>query len=704
MVGPHYAFQLEHQIDKKSHVRHGGMPGSIARQVGAPVIHYDGDTKVPRGGGHHGAQSLGSMGIYGALAAGLNNNLREMQTLKSDQAQALEVWGALNSGDRIPAPKVPFVYEKFKAMLTTMGVDVRKEGAEVRLVPRTDAETRALSRGEIKKPNLTIRGKDDEPEKGGLFDRTVTGGPAGTHWGHIELVEPMPNPVYSKAIALTLGLDARFPDKSILKELQTKGKGPRAFHERLKKIDLDKELAATKKALQDPKVKGSQLDKMNFKYKALKTIKDAGKHPSEVWSMKAVPVMPPAFRPQGTLPDGTLKNNPLNDLYKRVGMLNLSLQKSEGRVPYQSNLDARAAMFEELQNLFGTTPKGKKVLDNDSRSSKKMEKGKPLPGIIHMMSGDQPKDGFFQDKMIGKKQDYTSRATIVADPNLSVDEIGVPRKIALELYRPFVARRLMAVTQDPLKANKMISQKDPMAIKALEKELEDRPVLMKRDPVLHQYGLVGQRVKLTKSPAIKVSPLILPPIGGDVDGDQVALMVPLSQESVEEARRVMPSQRPLSDSSGDVLFKPANESSLALYRMSLPRGNKRALKFKDQKGLEKAFQENKVALNDVVQVAGVGQTTLGRMRIAKIVPDEYKKEVLTDLKSAFTKKKQAEILKKTAKERPKHFVQLADNMSRLGFKMAYESGHTVTLADLEPLREQRGALTVSYTHLRAHET
>jgi DNA-directed RNA polymerase subunit beta' len=677
-VGPHYVFQLEHQIDKKTHVRSGGMSFS---QTGAPKLPYDTDTKQPRDG----AQSLGVLGMYGALAAGLHNNLREMQTLKSDQDQALEVWGAITNGDRLPAPRVPFVYHKFEAMLKTLGVDTKKEGAGTRLIPRTDAETRTMSRGEIKKPNLSIRGKDDQPEKGGLFDRTVTGGPGGKHWGHIELIEPVPNPIYSKAIALTLGLDARQPDSALLKIMQEKGKGPRYLYEQLKKIDVDKELKKTKSLIDDPKTKGATLDKLTFKYKALKNLKDAGKHPADIWAMKAVPVLPPVFRPQGTLPDGTLKNNPLNELYKRVGMLNESLKKSGDRIPYNANIDARAALYSELQNLFGTTPKGKKVLD----TGRGRNKGKPLPGVVHMLAGEQPKDGFFQKKMVGKKQDYTARATIVADPNLSVEEIGIPEKIAIELFRPMVARRLLPLTRDPMQAHKLISQKDPMAVRALEQELEDRPVIMKRDPVLHQYGLVAQKVKLTKSSAIRMSPLILPPVGGDIDGDTVALFAPLTNEAVEEARKILPSQRMLSDSSGEVLYKPANESALALYRTSLPRGNKRALRFASQKEVEAAFKANRVALNDVVTVAGIGETTLGRLRIAHIVPEAHRAQILTDLKTPFDKKFQDKVLKETAKEHPKHFLEMADNLSRLGFRMAYESGHTITLQDLEPLRKQR---------------
>lgn len=516
-VGPHYAFQLEHQIDKKTHVRSGGPDLTM---FDAPKLHYDNSTKVPRGGGHAGAQSLGSLGIYSALASGLHNNLREMATLKTDQAQARELWGALSNGDRVPAPRIPFVMRKFEALLTGLGVNVEKTGSSIRLMPRSDEEVKKLSRGEIKRPTRLIRGKDDKPEPGGLFDPHITGGPAGQHWGHIELVEPMPNPVYERAIAHTLGIKqsdihqiiegkAKLPDGSY---------GGKAIREALSAINIDKALAETSAQLKDPKLKGSDLNKAHFRYHALKTVKESGKNLAEAWTLKNVPVLPPVFRPLSTLPDGTIKNDPLNGLYKRLGMVNDSLKAGESKVPYNSTLDARAGLYAELGNLFGTVPKGKKALDLDVRGTKE-DPNKKLPGIIHMLSGEQPKDGFFQDKMIEKKQDYTARATIVADPSLSVEEIGLPKKIGLELLRPMVAKRLTDARISPEEAHRMISHQHPTAVKALEKELEHRPLLMKRDPVLHQYGLVAQRAKVTDSPAIKLSPLILPPLGADVDGD-----------------------------------------------------------------------------------------------------------------------------------------------------------------------------------------
>lgn len=687
-AGPHYAFQLVHQIDKKSHVRHGG---GYIKQTGMPMIRYD-NNMVPRGGGHTGAQSLGSLGVYGALAAGLRDNLREMQTSKSDYSQAQEVWGALNTGDLLPPPQVPFVYNKFKNLLNATGVNVDKVGSQIRLVPRTDRETQALSRGEIKKPQLTVRAKDMAPDKDGLFDPQITGGKSGQHWGHIRLAESMPNPLFEDSIANTLGV--RKPEIEEIvggkAELGKYGSGGKAIRNALKDIDVDSEMQATKKIVDDPKTKGRDLALANSKYKALRNLKDNDLKPDEAWTMQNVPVLPPLYRPHYELPDGSVRVDPLNQLYRKLGMVNDSLRRGEKEgVPYNATLDTRRGLYSGMKELFGTTPKSKKALDVDFTGKREVP-GRELPGVLHMISGEQPKDGFFQDKLIGKKQDYTARSTIVADPGLGVDEIGVPKKIGLELFRPLLARRLGAMGMDPIQAHTEITKRTPSAVSALERESKDRPVLIKRDPVLHSYGLVGQNMKLTDSPAIKVSPLILPPIGGDVDGDTVAMMLPLSRESVEETKRLLPSQRPIGEATGDVMYKPTNESALALYRGSLPR-RKTNHRFNTLDEAEKAFRDNKIEFNDVVTL-GQDKTTLGRARIAEVVPDQFRSDVLKDLDKPFDKKRMNEVLDYTAKKMPKNFEEVASGLSRLGFKQAYESGHSITLGDLEPLREGRDAL------------
>ena len=393
-AGPHYVFQLEHQIDKKTHVRSGGPSQKIFE---GPKLMYDQDTGIPRGGGHHGAQSLGSLGIGAALASGLHDNLREMQTLKADEPQAREVWGALMNGMLLPPPKVPFAYKRFEAMLQGLGVNLEKTGTSLRMIPRTDAETRALSRGVIKKPTLSIRAKDDAPQPGGIFDVGITGGPgaAGQHWGHIELVESIPHPVYAIPVAAALGIKEHdIPDILAGKKNINGVVGPKAFQKGLAAINVDKEIKRLQGVLADPKVKETQLHQANQQFKALRMLKEGGKSPQDAWMIKAVPVLPPVYRPLATMPDGTIRSNPLNALYRRVGMVNESLERGQKiGVPWDASLDARAGLYQEVSNLFGTTPKGKKALDLDMRGTKE-DRSKKLPGIIHMIAGRQPQGWF----------------------------------------------------------------------------------------------------------------------------------------------------------------------------------------------------------------------------------------------------------------------------------------------------------------------
>lgn len=694
-TGPHYVFQLEHQIDKKTHVRHGG---GYLKSAGIPAIAYD-TNLVPRGGGKSGAQSLGSLGIYGALAAGLKQNLGEMQTLKSDQPQAEALWAALSNGHPIPPPEVPFVYKKFGALLQGAGVRLDKQGSMLRLVPQTDEETLKWAggkRGEVTKPSLTVAAKNMTPKNGGIFDTEIFGHDK-QRWGYIKLASPLPNPVFAAAITAILDLpDKRSPAKnleSILSgETKLHGKsGGEALRHALSSIDMDAEMKRLRTKIDDPKVKDSELNTAVFALKSLRALKEHGKTPATAYTMEYLPVLPTIYRPFQAGEDQQDRIDPLNQLYRRVGMVNDTLkeQKNLG-IPSKRLHRSEADLFNEMKNLFGTTPKGKKALDIDFKGEEIKKGGRYLPGILHTIAGDSPKDGFFQDRVIGKKQDYTARATIVADPTLGPDEVGVPKKIAFELFRPMVGHALVKMGMDPFQAQKEISNRSSLAESALRTEIATRPVLLKRDPVLHQYGIIGQHVRLTDSRAVQVSPLVLPPINGDIDGDTVALMLPITDGAVKEVYKLLPSRRPLSVSTGELLHRPTNESALSLYRMSLKKRDTK-LTYPTQADAEKDFLAGKLHLDDGVQIAGQ-HTTLGRARLASIIPEKYRHQVLTDLSAPVTPKFVTEMLRDTAKNHPNEFGPLASRVTQLGFKMAYESGHTVRLSDLEPLRAERGKI------------
>jgi DNA-directed RNA polymerase subunit beta' len=702
-VGPHYVFQLEHQVDKKTHVRHGGF----YLKDHAPMIQYD-TNLVPRGGDASGAQSLGSLGVYGALAAGLRQNLGEMTTLKSDRPQAEALWEALANGKSLPPPQVPFVYQKFEALLHGAGLNTEKRGNQIQIMPLTDKEVlaRAGKHARVTDPSATVMAKNMKPESGGLFDTRIFGADK-QNWGYIELAEPMPNPVFAKTVVNLLNIkggdakranEGQLIQKVIAGELTVHGKsGGQAIRDALAKIDIDKEMKKLRTQMDDPKVKGADLNRVTSTYKALATLKEQGKTPMEAYTLKYMPVIPPIYRPfQENTDGGQDRIDPLNQLYRRLGMVNTSLEKSKAEgIPHKRLLKTQADLFQEMQNLIGTTPKGKKALDIDFQG--KEVKGRHLPGILHTIAGESPKDGFFQNRVISKKQDYTARATIVADPGLGADEVGVPKKIAFELFRPLVAHRLTQMGMNPFEAQKEISNRTPTAEAMLQKEIESRPVLMKRDPVLHQYGIIGQKVKLTDSQAVKVSPLVLPPIGGDIDGDAVALMLPISHEAVQEVNKLLPSNRSMSASTGEALFSPTNEALLALYRMSLPK-KQTSHSFSTKEEAEKAFLDNKINLDDVVTVGGK-RTTLGRARIAQMVPTKYRDKILTDLQAPVTKKFVSELLRDVARNEPAHFGSLTQNITQLGFKMAYESGHTVRLSDLEPHRAERAKVVAQARQL-----
>ena len=193
-VGKQYTLKLQHQVGKKMSAR--------SRDA------YDRNL-IPRGGGQHGAQSLGALGTYAMLAHGATENLREFQTIKSDKAQggdSDELWAAIQAGEKLPPPRPTFAYKKFLGYMNAMGVNVEKDGNSLNLLPLTDKQTLNMSSGEIKDGGRMVKTKNLEPEKGGLFDPESTGGMGGTKWSHIKLKEPMPNPLFQKAIMSVTGM------------------------------------------------------------------------------------------------------------------------------------------------------------------------------------------------------------------------------------------------------------------------------------------------------------------------------------------------------------------------------------------------------------------------------------------------------------------------------------------------------------------
>lgn len=494
LVGDQYMLKLHHTADKKL----------LARSRDA----YD-SNMIPKGGGDHSGQSMEAYSLYALLAHNARENLREMQSYKSDLNETF--WSQLQAGEALSPPKIPFAYKKFEGYLKGMGVDVQKEGNQLILAPMTDAQitSRTFSNGEIRDPTKMIRGKDNRPEVGGLFDPKITGtawpqGKLGDKWSHITLAERMPNPVFSKAVTSLLGLkEASIPKILGGHETLHDKTGPEAIVSALKNINVESELKKLESTVQN--LKGQRLDATNKRIKYLRALKQSGLRPDEAYTLKHVPVIPPVMRPISVQDNGDLRYNDINGLYKNLGATNHQLKTFDESLPPEEKSDLRKELYAGLQGLMLTgAPSHEKFLN----------------GIMKTISGKVAKEGFFQSKVIGKRQDLSMRGVIVPEPSLSLDQVGLPRKAAMEIYKPFVVQRLRRNEITPLQAQEMIRKNDPMALKALELEVEERPVLLKRDPVLHRGSLQAFYPKLMDGKTIKIHPLVTGPFNADFDGDQ----------------------------------------------------------------------------------------------------------------------------------------------------------------------------------------
>lgn len=507
-VGNPYILKLFKQGTVNFSVRQGG-PGQP----------YDANMQPLKAGGEEAAKSMDLLTVYSMLSHGARANLREMSSIKSNQND--EFWKALKSGQQMPPPKAPFVYDKFMGYLKGAGVNVEKEGTKLTLTPFTDAQVRGMSNGEIKKP-LFYRGKDIkkdvEPMKGGFFDPIITGGIKGSKWAHVELKEPVINPVFENAARKLTGLGGKFDEIMAGKlflgadgKLSKDGKGltgGRAMEALLKKIDVDKEIAAlTKKA---EKATGSVLDDMNKRLRYLKALKDNKMSPNEAYMRKVLPVVPPSFRPLYPLPDGNITTSDVNILYQNTGVLNEMMKLDVmDLLPEEEKADLRKDLYEHVKGVSGLTDLN--------------IKGRVRDGFISEIkggSGGQPKEGFFISKMLSKKQDFVGRGTIIPEPDLGVDEVGLPEEMAWKLFEPFVVRELKNHGKNPLQAKEEIKAKTPLAKKALEIVMRDRHVLLNRAPSLHKFSIMAFKPQITAGRAIKIPPLVVSGFNADFDGDE----------------------------------------------------------------------------------------------------------------------------------------------------------------------------------------
>jgi len=646
LTGKQYMLKLVHQVEKKGAVRSGmSLPGTDPES-------YDRNLQ-PTGGGHHGGQSMGSLGMYAMLAHGAKANIREMQTYKSEgpdpapaeakkwKSQHNEVWQAIQNGSPLPPPKPSFAFSKFNDYLKASGVNMEKNGHRFVLTPMTDKQIRDMSAGKLPKPDRKLSYKLDKdgnpmPVKGGLFDERITGGHDGKNWSHIELAEPIPNPVFEAPVRALTGLTQKqFNDVMAGRAGVTPGgaftdnpraglTGGHAIKSMLKKVDVQADLERAKAELKStPKTK---VDATLKKVKYLEALNRTGHTAEEAYILHNLPVIPPKLRPVSILPDGSLNEADLNGLYSDFGQLNAQMGDPviRNKLPEERKANLRGAYYDGVKALMGIG-----IAHKDQKQK----------GLLNQIHGPEPKKGFFQKTLMNRRQDLTMRSTIVPEPSLGLDEVGIPEHYAMDLFRPFVVKQLVqsGSAKFDLDAHKMIKANDPLAKKALERVMDDKPVLLKRDPALHKYNVQGFKPRLVEGKAIKIHPLTCSGYNADFDGDTMSVYVPISREAEAEAHKMMPSNNLFSDSTGKVMYQPTHESALGLYKLT--RVDKKTNKtFANPGDAIKAAQAGKIGVTDLVSIKGTGQTTAGRLLVAAALPQDMQKQIVNDHKFVLDKK------------------------------------------------------------------
>ena len=521
LTGSQFIMKLKHTVDHKLAYRGFGSEEG-----------YTQDLHQPTGtGSAHPGQALGQLELYGLMAHGVPNILREISTYKADQQTGpgnntdghRDFWQRVMMGQPLPPPNVPFVYQKFEALLKGMGVDVKKDGSKAQLVPFTDADVRKISNGALKDAGRGVRSKNLKELLGGLFDPAMTGGLAtaagkGLKYTHIELPECIPNPTFvgtrqrpGPAVILS-GMKFNEFEQVVKGELCLgKKTGGPAIEDLLKQVNPKKEIAELRPKMAT--LRGQALDQANRKMRFLLALEQTGKAPHEVYMQKLVPVIPPVFRPLTRLPDGSLRPDDINFHYKNIAHLADQLKTFDPGLPQAKKKNLRKELYEAMRAYTGIRDKGADPLFDASRKVK---------GILDVIRGGedaQPKTGLFLKNMVKKRQDLSMRSTIVVEPNMHMDEIGLPKEGAVEMYKPFIVRELVARGLDPRQALEEVKKRTTMASQALDRVMTERPVLMKRDPMLHQYGIMAYKPRLVEGSAIKIHPLVTAAHGADFDGN-----------------------------------------------------------------------------------------------------------------------------------------------------------------------------------------
>ena len=574
-------------------------------------------------------------------------------------------------------------------------IDVNKfESMQIGLA--SPNKIRSWSYGEVKKPE-TINYRTLKPEKDGLFDERIFGPTKdyacacgkykGVRYkgivcdrcgvevttshvrrermGHIELAAPVTHIWYFKGIPSRMGLvldvspkqleeviyfaayividpgDTGLEAKQLLTEAEYREErakygnrfvakmGAEAIRDLLKQVDLDKEVAELKAELQT--LKGQKRTRAIRRLDILDAFKNSGNKP-EWMVMETIPVIPPDLRPMVQLEGGRFATSDLNDLYRRVINRNNRLKKLlDMHAPGLIVQNEERMLQEAVDALIDNGRRGRPVVGPGNR---------PLKSISHMLKGKQ---GRFRQNLLGKRVDYTGRSVIDVSPKLKLYQCGVPRPMALELFKPFVMRELVrrGIASNIKNAKRKIDREDDDIWDVLEYVIKERPVLLNRAPTLHRLSIQAFEPVLVPGKALRLHPLACEAYNADFDGDQMAIHVPLSDEAVAEARLLMlAAHHILTPKDGTPIVTPSQDIVLGNYWLTQAELGREGegMIFATPEEATIAYNNGDIHYHTIIGVSAASMpakpwgkghddsifiTTYGRLVFNSLFPDDY---------------------------------------------------------------------------------
>ena len=487
--------------------------------------------------------------------------------------------------------------------------------------------------------------------------------------------------------------------------------GAEAIREILLKLDLKAEREKLKSQLKEIKSKVAE-EKSIKRLKLMESFINSGNKP-EWMILTCIPVIPPELRPLVPLDGGRFATSDLNDLYRRVINRNNRLRRLiDLKAPDIIVRNEKRMLQESVDALFDNGRRGRVIMGTGKR---------PLKSLAEMLKGKQ---GRFRQNLLGKRVDYSGRSVIVSGPELKLHQCGLPKKMAVELFKPFLYARLdkLGLATTIKQAKKMVEKEKPEVWDALEHIIREHPVILNRAPTLHRLGVQAFEAKLIEGSAIELHPLVCSAFNADFDGDQMAVHIPLSIEAQLEARVLMMSTNNiLSPSNGKPIIVPSQDMVLGIYYLS--QATEKNTKNSKPKGyftniteVEQAIESKSISLHsDIIcryetvddkdnKILEKHRTTAGRFILSSVLPKHHKiKFKLID--NILSKKQISEIIDTVYRYcGQKETVIFCDKLKSLGFKHAFMAAISFGKDDLIIPKTKEKLVNDAKKQIESYET